>query len=77
MKQIISPAPSPRNTRLPLAPWRPDPAAAPPGRGPEAQPCRGGGNCGGSRKCQHKERKAGPHPLHGLPPVPQSAAAGT
>ena len=77
MKQIIFPATAPRNTRLPLALWRPEPADAPPGRGPGAHAGQGCGNCGGCGKCKHEEKQARTRPRHGLPPVPQSAAAGT
>ena len=65
------------NIDLPLALLQPEPADAPTGPEPEAHACQGCGNCGGCGKCQHEEKQAGPHPRHGLPPVPQSAAAGT
>ena len=77
MKQIILPVTVHLNTRLPLALLPPDRADAPTGRGPEPHPCQGWGTCGGGGKCQHKKKQPRPHPRQGLPPVPQSAAAGT
>ncbi len=77
MKQIILPVTVHLNIRLPLALLQPEPADAPTGPEPEAHACQGCGNCGGCGKCQHEEKQAGGDPRHGLPPVPQSAAAGT
>ena len=77
MKQIILPVTVHLNIRLPLALLQPKPAAVPTGPEPEAHACQGCGNCGGGGEGQHEEKQAWTHPRHGLPPVPQSAAAGT
>ena len=77
MKQIILPVTVHLNIRLPLALLRPEPADAPTGPEPEARACQGCGNCGGGGEGPPEEKAARPPPPHGLPPGPQSAAAGT
>ncbi len=65
------------NIRMPLALLQPEPADASTGPEPEPHVCQSCGNCGGCGKCQHEEKQARTHPRHGLPSVPQGAAAGT